>query len=222
MVHLRLQSINDLNFHEFGGSARDESDYVADNLANILLLRAYGQLIYVKGKISYEKQARFQRIFEMNRCNRVFAERAIQRKEEITEFGRFSERIWRFKRQIANTISAQLLSRGAGVADVAIYFSGESIERDESRGGYYHSGNVIIRLNQIYYNSGCPPYLEDASAECLPKERVNVIRSNYSARVEEIVRLSVTRYMNRLKEDAGLRSYASSLLNGIEDRILFW
>lgn len=222
LVHLKLQKINDLNFHEFGGDARYESDFVADNLANILLIKSYGHKVKTRGSQFPAELGKIQRLFEINRCNRVFAERALQRNEGQTELSDFLERGWRFKRQIANALSSKLLCRGAAVADIAIYFTGKLKEKDGDRGGYYYSGNVVVRLNQAYYNTGCAPYLNDPNAVGLTDERKSDIRTFYSTRVQEIVDLSATRYTSDLKNDQGLRDFASNAVLGLKDKLLQW
>jgi len=222
IVHLKLQKINDLNFHEFGGDARYESDFVADNLANIFLLKSYGYKVKTRGSQSPSELGKLQRLFEINRCNRVFAERALQRNEGQTKLENFLERGWRFKRQIANALSSKLLCRGAAVTDIAIYFTGKLKAQDGDRDGYYYSGNVVVRLNQAYYNTGCAPYLNDSNAVGLTDERKSDIRTFYSARVQEIVDLSVTRYTSDLKSDKGLRDFASNAVLGLEEKLLQW
>ena len=219
-VHTRLQTITSANFHAFGGDARYESDFVADNVANISLLRSYGCTVAVKGKaLALHKQNQTQHLFAMNRCNRVFAERAEQRNEQLDQLEAFQERLWRFKRQLANQLSMKLLSEGAGVADIAIYLTG-GIKRGRAKGEpYYHGGHVVVRLNQRYYSTGLAPYLADAGAQGLSPDRVVEIRSRLRNRMEEIVTSCKARYIADLKADISLRSYATDVLAAQEAKL---
>ncbi|WP_350333162.1 hypothetical protein [Coralliovum pocilloporae] len=221
-VHSLLQKINELNFHEFGGDARYDSDFAADNIANILLLRAYGCVINCRGRISLANSDICRRVFALNRCNRVFAERAIRRNEDQDPLAKFQERSWRFRRQVANALSAELLCRGAAVSDIAVYLTGGIAKRKDNRGGYYHTGSVVIRLNQIYINTGIPPYLEDSSDLERPQKRLATIRKNQHMRVADILSHTATRYASILSNDSGAREYAEQSLSMLETKLKFW
>lgn len=207
-VHKLIQGINELNFHEFGGDARYESDFTADNLANIFLLSCYGITAKAKAaNVNSAKKRAITDIFELNRCNRVFAERASVRNEETDPLDEFQESVWRFKRQLANSVSLSAITQNAAVTDLAVYFTGRIKQRTDKRGGFYHDGNVIVRLNGIYINSGRPPYLESTD-EKLSKERNAEITEFRRERIEEIVTLCCSAYISKLNDSKALREHA--------------
>lgn len=83
-VHKSSQFITEANYHQFRGIARFESDFAADNLGTIFLAHSYGLPVRTAGSISRENAARIEALFKRNRCNKVFAERASKRVEELT------------------------------------------------------------------------------------------------------------------------------------------
>ncbi|OHU92284.1 MULTISPECIES: hypothetical protein [Pseudoalteromonas] len=219
VVHKLFQGIHELNFHEFGGGARYESDFTADNLANIMLLVSYGITPSAKGGVlSKAKVDNITKTFELNRCNRVFAERARVRNENNSELEEFQESIWRFKRQLANRVSILSLSKGASVTDLAIYLTGKIQDRKDKRGGYFHSGRVIVRMNGVYINSDLPPYLE-VTSNGYSVERNNDIANFRNERIEEISRVCCIAYTSKLRNDPSLRKYAQDSLESTIERL---
>jgi len=210
-----------LNFHAFGGDARYESDFTADNIANIMLLRAYGLNITVKGREpSVETQQKIRDLFAINRCNRLFVERAERRQEQQSELGSFQERMWHFKRQLANQLSVALVIQGAAVSDIAVYFTGRIRTRTEDkRGSHYHDGKVVVRVNGIYIETGLAPYLEDHRNKQTAAERLKAINERRTQRLDDIVTFCKTAYLKELKAHSWLREYAQSTLNALEHRL---
>ena len=207
-VHRLLQNINDSNFHNFRGDARYESDFTADNLGTIFLMKSYGVNCLTRGRSSTAYSRKIHSLIERNRCNRVFARRASVRNEDMSELEAFQERSWRFKRAVANLISVDLIQHGATVTDLAVYFSGRIHERNDSRVGFYNSGNVLVRLNGLYFDTEKPPYLEDHLDFSLSPERLTKVKQFRANRLSEIVIGARGKYIQELSRDISLREMA--------------
>ena len=78
-THERMQGITHDNYGVFRGQARYDSDFEADNVADLLLLRSYGERPLAKGRLSEATRVRCRAVFERNKCNLVFVERAAHR-----------------------------------------------------------------------------------------------------------------------------------------------
>lgn len=218
-VHRLLQNINDSNFHNFRGDARYESDFTADNLGTLFLVKSYGVKTLARGRASIKVSNNVHSLIARNRCNRVFVRRASVRNEKMSELEAFQERSWRFKRAIANLVSVDLISHGASVTDLAVYFSGQIQARSDDREGYYNSGNVLVRLNGLYFNSEKAPYIENHLDSSLSDERIKAITDWRNKRLNEIVVSVRNKYLQELGSNKSLRNMAQSNMESIYGRI---
>jgi len=209
-VHRRIQGIHELNFHEFGGDARYESDFTADNLANLFLLRSYGLPVHTKGKLPTDfSRSEIRKVFSMNRCNLVFAERAEIRDETTSPLQEFQERLWRFKRSLANVISQELALSGSASTDVAIYTSGSIQPQKDSRESYYSNGSILTRINGKYINSELAAYTSKPGKSLSSTQ----VAERRRERISNIATITCSKYRAALKANAALRSQATEALN---------
>ena len=98
-VHGEIQGINQSNYGRFRGLAREDSDFEADHIANLLTLRSYGVRLLYSGRSSQKATDRINAIFARNRCNQIFAKRARHRLDDAaaaTDHERWAEFEWRF------------------------------------------------------------------------------------------------------------------------------
>lgn len=220
-VHHQVQGINEGNYRDFGGAARFDSDFEADNLATIFLIRSYGLEIRAKGSCNNETAIRA--IWERNRCNLVFQERAKHRHqdtERMSELERFQEAEWRFYRAICNRLSIELIARGLTVRSLRVFANGQV---KKAKIGYFRGGpgKVIIELNSRRYYTKCPVYVppEYYGAKRGTDERMRDIRSFQNRRVKDIVTSAATQYEHDLREDANLRFDAEETLKALFKRL---
>ena len=158
-VHLKLQGISHSNYHRFGGSARFESDFEADNLANAFLVAAYGLPVQAGGRLSTEKNEKIELLLRRNRCNRMFALRAAARVTDAAsrdQAEQWEEEEWRYRRSLANQISGWLIARGCTVASLGVYLTG-AIRR--GRDGFFREGEVVVAVNGWRIATNVPPYI---------------------------------------------------------------
>lgn len=220
-VHKSSQFITEANYHQFRGIARFESDFAADNLGTIFLAHSYGLPVRTAGSISRENAARIEALFKRNRCNKVFAERASKRVEELTPIQAFEDLEWRFRRRVANTLSLHLLMAGCAVADLGVYLNGQLHERGEEppkRTEFWRDGTVVVRLNGAYLATNPAPYIEDPELAGLTDQRRINIRLKTTERASQIVIEAVNWYKERLRNEQGLKGYAAASMNAVGQR----
>lgn len=218
-VHCRLQGITESNYGNFDGSARYDSDFEADNLATVFLILSYGRPVRTLGK--YSMGDAIKAIWNRNRCNLVFQERASHRHQEqrrMTQLERFQEAEWRFFRMICNRLSIELISRGLAVRSLRVFANG-TIKMGKI--GFFRSGNVIVELNSCRYYTRCPVYVppEYYGAKKATEMRLTNIRKFQAVRVVEIVTTAVTQYRSDLKESAELKEDAERSLRSLFRRL---
>jgi len=118
-VHNVLQQISFENYRDFGGMARYEADFEADNLANLFLIHSYGLPVRASG-FGLNDVDTFKKIVQLlrrNHCNKVFALRAAARHETQNQ----EELEWRYRRTLSSYLSGWLAAIGFSVTAVGVY-----------------------------------------------------------------------------------------------------
>lgn len=200
LVHVERQRINDSNFHFFVGTARDYSDFMADNLATIMLAISYGCEVHADSLADPADPPEYAKpiihLMRRNRCNRLFALRAEMRRErEGAEPPQEVE--WRYRRAVAVYLSGWLLASGRAIATVSVEL-GRSIP-ELGRG-------VVVEVNGLYCWLDIParPLLEETST---PEER-RAFRNH----LRQIAIAVDQRYRAALATDARRRQHARGAL----------
>lgn len=230
-THRAIQGITTYNYHQFRGPAREDSDFEADNVANILLVRAYGLPVLSRGAVGASNAARIEALFRRNRCNLIFAERAQHRRTDRANMGievRWSEMEWRFCRAVANALSIRLIGMGLAVPSLRIFFNGD-LKTADGGARRWREGTVVVEIAGRRIDTGVPPYLPDdelrsesASAEGdvveTTPDRLEMIRSRRSKREAEIVRIAVAAF-GGLMRDRALRNSVVATMDALAQRI---
>src|SRR5882762_73552 len=213
-VHRAIQGITSENYHSFGGEARDQSDFTADNVGTILFLRSYGVEALTSGRSRPERSATIRDLLRRNRCNLVFAERdrlRIERTSKLSTEERWEEAQWQFRRRVAMAISNRLIERGAAVASLGVYLRGERPTREK---WFYHSQNVVVQLNGRYLVCCHVPYIPDPAKDQKPQTRAKAYQ-----RRQELAESAVGQYMSSLEQSKELRRYSEHSLAALSARI---
>lgn len=211
-VHVALQGITDANYHHFRGEARFDSDFEADNLATLLLIKSYGLPVLARGKPSAHPE-RIEALLKRNACNLVFQERAMHRREDRAgknQLELYQESEWRFFRRICNRLSGALAIAGLSARTLSVFADGEI---RQGRGGaiLYPKRNVILEINARRYYTGVPVYVpaeEQGHAEITPA-RQRAIDTFRNRRVNEIVTLGLARFGDDMRHDRALADDAT-------------
>lgn len=223
-VHREIQAITEANYSDFSGDARSDSDFEADNLANIYLVCSYGLPIRRLGRISPETAANIEALLARNRCNLVFAERARHRhhdRQSMTEGEKWEELEWRFRRGLANHISTKLLAMGLAVRTLGVFLTGEVKKRGER---IYRDGEVVVELNGIRIASQCPAYIPDdelraeREAKAIPPVRQTAIRRKRDNRWNEITTNILITYRKQLSKRIGMKEYSDGMMRLLLER----
>lgn len=213
-VHRTIQGITSENYHSFGGEARDQSDFTADNVGTILFLRSYGIEILTSGRSGPERSALIRDLLRRNRCNLVFAERdrlRIERTPSLPLEQRWEEARWQFRRRVARAISNLLIERGAAVVSLGVYLRGERPTREK---WFFHNQNVVVQINGRYFICNHVPYIPDPAREQKPQ-----VRARSYERREELADSAVGQYMSILEQSRELRSCAQHEMSALSARI---
>ncbi|MFA5966599.1 MAG: hypothetical protein WC804_21485 [Sphingomonas sp.] len=160
-VHHNIQGINNGNYGAFRGMAREDSDFQADHVANILTLCSYGIAPLFRGKGSTDRSDRINAIFTRNRCNRIFAKRARHRTDDMaaaSDDARWSELEWRFCRGVANRISTTLLANHLATPSLKVFLGGE-VRKAPNRNARWRSGEVLVEVADRRYATNIPAYV---------------------------------------------------------------
>lgn len=213
-VHRVIQGITSENYHSFGGEARDQSDFTADNVGTILFLRSYGVEILTSGRSRPERSALIRDLLMRNRCNLVFAERDRLRIESTAKLAteqRWEEAQWQFRRRVAMAISNLLVQRGAAVVGLGVYLRGERPTREK---WFFHNQNVVVQINGRYFVCSHVSYIPDPAKEQKPQTRAKSFE-----RREELANSAVGQYMSALEQSRELRSSARDEMAALSARI---
>jgi len=203
-VHAEIQGINQTNYGRFRGLAREDSDFEADHIANLLTLRSYGVDLLYLGTGGDKRRERVSAIFIRNRCNQVFAKRARHRLEDAaaaTDDERWSELEWRFCRGVANRVSIALLANHLAAPSLSIFLGGEA-RWSAQRGTRWRHGNVLAEVAGRRF-----------------AKRQGDIRRKRSAREEEIATWLRGEYRQALASNAALRDSIRMSLKALGTRV---
>jgi hypothetical protein len=226
-VHGEIQGINQANYGHFRGLAREDSDFEADHIANLLTLRSYGVPLLYRGNGGDSRRDRINAIFTRNRCNQVFAKRARHRQEDseaATDEQRWSEQEWRFCRGVANRVSIALLAHHLAVPSLSIFLGGE-VRWSKRRAGPWRHGNVLAEIARRRFASPFPAYVPDdewrafKSKSPVPRNRQTDIRRKRAAREEEIAGWLRGEYRQALASNPSLRESIRGQLEALETRL---
>lgn len=230
-VHRAIQGITTENYHRFGGPAREDSDFEADNISNLLLVRSYGLPTHSRASIGQDNAAAIQALFLRNRCNLIFAERAQHRQTDRAAMSldeRWGEMEWRFCRAVANSLSMRLISRGLSVPSLRVFFNGQVRQKKTGRTLVrWRDGTVIVEIAGRRFDTGCAPYLPDdelreqsaAHSADRAQARLDQIRARRARREADIVQVAVSAFERLIREDASLRDSVAMSLDALSRRI---
>ena len=233
-IHRAIQGIATHNYHQFRGPAREDSDFEADNISNILLVRAYGLPAHSRGSLGPQNATRINALFRRNRCNLIFAERAQHRRADRGRMSleeRWSEMEWRFCRAVANALSMRLTSRGLAVPSLRVFLTGPV--RTAGRSGNvrrWRDGTVVVELAGKRIDTGKAPYLPndelreqtssgESDANGATPDRLDMIRSRRANREREIVEIAVAAYERLIRDQIPLRDSVVATMNSLAKRI---
>jgi len=226
-VHAEIQGINQANYGSFRGVAREDSDFEADHIANLLLLRSYGLDLLYRGAGSDSRTERINAIFTRNRCNQVFAKRARHRQEDseaASDEDRWAELEWRFCRGVANRVSTSLLAHHLAVPSIGIFLGGE-VRSSVERGTRWRSGKVLAEIARRRFATPFPAYVPDdewrafKSGVPVTRERLSVMRRRRIAREGETADWVRGEYRQLISSGAALRDSVGGQLRALETRI---
>jgi hypothetical protein len=166
-VHNVLQCITFENYKRFGGDARYEADFEADNLANLFLVHSYGLPVCALGIEDHDVRRKILHLLRRNRCNKVFVFRSTARHQEPNQ----EDLEWRYRRTLSSYLSGWAAALGFAVTSLGVYL---------------RPGDVIVSLNGIRLAVGVPPYLgEDANLRHRHFQNVALVAGTaYSREIE--------------------------------------
>jgi hypothetical protein len=167
-VHNALQFISFENYRRFGGDARYEADFEADNLANLFLIHSYGLPVRACGISDPNTRKKIVHVLRCNHCNNVFALRARARQQVHTQ----KENEWRYRRTLSNYLSGWMAVLGFAVTSLGVYL---------------RPTHVIVAVNGIRIAVDTPPYLE-SDATIRHKHFYDIAHEvgvNYSSKILE-------------------------------------
>lgn len=220
-VHVVMQGITAANYHEFKGGARYDSDFEADNLATLLLIRSYGLPVKAVGGRSEARQARIEELLRRNVCNQVFAERALHRKEDRvgkSQLELFHEGEWMFFRRICNRLSGTLAAHGLAARSLSVFANGTV---KIGRRVPFRKGNVVLQINGRRYYTPYPVYVpaeETLSGSISPQRRSNIDKTRRQ-RIGHIVGWALAHYRDDLRKNKALRADAENQLASLWERL---
>ncbi len=226
-VHAGIQGINQANYGRFRGLTREDSDFEADHIANLLTLRSYGVALRYQGRGGDHQANRVRAIFTRNRCNQLFAKRARHRQDDAaaaSDDERWAELEWRFCRGVANRVSTTLLAHHLAMPSVKVFLGGEP-RYSPQRGTRWRHGNVLLEVAGRRLASPFPAYVPDDewrayhSSTAISSERQGVMRRRRLAREEEIATWVHGEYGQLVKSDAAFRQSLKLDLDALGTRI---
>lgn len=233
-THRAIQGIATHNYHQFQGPAREDSDFEADNISNILLVRSYGLPVHSRGTLGTQNAARIGALFRRNRCNLIFAERAQHRRTDRIGMSleeRWSEMEWRFCRAVANALSMRLIIRGLAVPSLRVFFNGQV--RTGRKGNVvsrWRDGSVLVEIAGRRIDTGRPPYLPNdelrgqstsggSDTIDLTGDRLDMIRLRRAEREGEIVQIAVAAFERLMRDQVALRDSVVANMGSLAQRI---
>jgi hypothetical protein len=223
-VHNELQGLHEKNYWKFNGSLTYENDFEADNVATILLVRAYGLTIPTGGRPNSKVGSRVAAVLLRNRCNHVFVEREqVRRRHALsvalpnpsvsTQFMAYGENEWYLRRRIANAMSARLIEDGHVVTRLGVYLSGTP---KLGRRGPYPTGRIVVQLNGWSLDTNMAPTVIDP----LASDPNSVARKQRQSKlVDAVVGLAVTSYGGDMQANAHIRRHAALQIEALGARM---
>ncbi|MDB5692672.1 MAG: hypothetical protein JWO81_1735 [Alphaproteobacteria bacterium] len=226
-VHGEIQGIDQNSYGAFRGLPREDSDFEADHVANLLTLASYGIPIRYQGRPNEEYGPRVEAIFTRNRCNQVFARRARHRPADwasATAEERWADFEWRFCRGVGNRVSTTLIAARLASPSVKIFLGGD-VRFSPARGTRWRHGNVLVEVAGRRLATPYAAYVPDDEWRAyrdgtqVPPERVSVIRRRRAEREAEIAGWVRGAYGGLIKGSATLRKSIGLQLQALETRI---
>jgi len=226
-VHHEIQGITNTNYGEFRGFAREDSDFQADHIANILTLRSYGVDLLFRGKGGRDRTDRINAVFIRNRCNRIFAKRARHRVDDMaaaTGEARWSELEWRFCRGVANRVSTTLIANHLATPSVKVLLGGEA-HSSKTSGKRWRAGKVLVEVADRRMATKLSAYVPDdewqayASGKAVTNDREGKIRRLRAERETQIAEAVRAEYLDRIKADANFCDSIGLELRALGTRI---
>lgn len=228
-VHRTVQGISSDNYHEFVGLAREDSDFEADHLANLLLVRTFGLPLKTNGRMGRKTRLRLEALFRRNRCNLVFAERASHRdsdRERMTQEERWNELEWRFCRSVSNAVSTALIARGLATPSVRVFLNGEvksTVDKEIVK--TWRTGEVIVEVAGRRIPTAVAAYIPDDELRAemrgrkLDARRQSDIGRTRKEREASIVGVVLELYGALIRRDRFLRQSVEATLVALGKRI---
>jgi hypothetical protein len=226
-VHGEIQGIDQNNYTAFRGIAREDSDFEADNVANLLTLRSYGVPVRYQARPNEAYAARVDAIFTRNRCNQLFARRASHRQSDAaaaSEEERWSDLEWRFCRGVANRLSTTLIAAHLAAPSVKVFLGGD-VRSSPARGTRWRHGNVLVEVAGRRLSTPYAAYVPDDEFRALrdggavAPDRQAVMRRRRVERETEIAGWVRGEYGRAIKGSETLRKGVGRLLEALETRI---
>ena len=201
-VHNELQRITHDNYRSFGGNARFESDFEADNLATILLVKSYGLPIRADN-LNDPEDERVVELLRRNRCNEVFAIRARGRGETRARtrgsLTSFLDDEWKLRRAIAIYVSGRLVASGRAPASLGVYLTG----KPERQGERFRrkATKIVVQINGLRIATPFSPWSRAHGTE------------GYRDYLREIAESVVAEYTDFLRSRPAFRDYVRATLS---------
>lgn len=156
-VHNQIQGTSLADYKKFGGDARKEADFEADNLSNLFLIYSYGLPVEATGINDLGVQSQITRLLRRNRCNNVFALRARIRATDSPQRSdeeELKELEWRFCRGLSNYLSGWMAAKGWAVTSIGVYLTGKG---GKGKRGFFWDGEPVVELNGRRYATNREP-----------------------------------------------------------------
>lgn len=226
-VHHEVQGITNANYGAFRGLAREDSDFQADHIANILTLLSYGVSPGFRGQGTVDKADRINAVFTRNRCNRVFAKRARHREDDMaaaSDDERWAEHEWRFCRGVANRVSTTLLANHLAAPSLKVLLGGEARHSEKER-KRWRKGNVLVEVADRRIATTLPAYVPDDDWRAyhtkvqVKTRRQGEIRRFRAERERQIAEAVRAAFLNQIKTDQNFRDRMELELRALGTRI---
>ncbi len=198
VVHVLRQEINESNFPEFVGQARETSDFTADNLAAIMHVLSYGLRIEAaSANAPLAPDDEIVYLQRRNRCNGLFAERAKVINRVDPERYDETEHLWRLRRVIAVYVSGWLIAVGRAAATLSVQFTRQMSDTERA---------LAIEVNGVFFALDIPVKVAFAGA---PDHEKRLIGRD---ELRTIARRFDERYVATLERRPDLAQYAREAL----------
>lgn len=201
VTHDVCQGITGVNYGDFPGRAREESDFEADALSLIFLCYSYGLPIFADSVTDTLPNSAIVHVLRRNRCNEMFGDRAKDRRIRST----FDEREFRICRSIAGYVSGWLVARGLTASMLTVHAIGYMVY-PKRRPAYRDGEGFAVSVNG-YRIAHQVAYPFDGT----PAERAGYFRDLASS--------VQTQYATALRKNRDLREHARLALAATYERL---